>query len=110
MQTSQEMTGAVDFVDSMNAVAVGAERKHFQATYDSTRDSPSLAVVAVVATALRRGPQELTPLQSVLDTDALDVLTTESADGKAGCNCVTFCYEGVEVTVSGEEVTVAKTE
>lgn len=107
MGFNQAATGSVDFMDSLSIVTLNVESERFKATYDSTRDSPSLAVVAIVATALGKDPQALTPLYSIIDTDALDELATESANGRAGCNRVTFCSEGLEVTVSTEEVIVA---
>ncbi|WP_336328762.1 HalOD1 output domain-containing protein [Halovenus sp. HT40] len=106
MDLSQEKSATVDFVDSMSAVTFDADREWFQATYDSKRDSPSLAIVAIVASALERDPLAMPPLQSILDTDALDKLATESANG---CDRVTFSYEGVEVTATSEEVFVAET-
>ena len=109
MDVSQERSGTVEFVDSLSAVTFNTDTEYFQATYDSKRDLPSLAVVATVATALERDPLAITPLQSILDTDALDELVTESANGQAGCDRVIFCYEGVEVTATSEEVIVAKT-
>jgi hypothetical protein len=106
MDNSQEESATVDFVDSISAVTFDTDTECFQATYDSKRDSPSLAVVATVGAALERDPLAMTPLQSILDTDALDELATDSA---TGCGRVTFRYEGVEVTATGEEVIVAKT-
>jgi hypothetical protein len=100
MDRSHEMTGRVDFLDSMSVVTFDAESEWVSATYDNARESPSLAVVAVIATVLGTDPQALTPLQSSIDTDALDELITASADGRPGCARVTFCYEGFEVTVS----------
>ena len=104
MAPSQEMSGSVDFMDSISIVTFDVESERFQATYDSDRDSPSLAVVAVTSTALGRDPRALTPLHSVIDTDALDELATESANGRVGCVRVTFNYEGLEVTVSNDDV------
>jgi hypothetical protein len=98
------MTGSLDFVDSISTVTLDVESGQFYASYDSSRDSPSLAVVAVVATALGKDPQALTPLHSTIDTDALDTLTTKSAAGQADCLSISFCYEGLEVTVSSEGV------
>ena len=106
MDVSQEKSGTVNFVDSMSAVTFNTETECFQATYDSNRDTPSLAIIATVATALGRDPLAMTPLQSTLDTDALDEMATESANE---CVRVTFCYEGVEVTATSEEVFVAET-
>lgn len=79
-----------------------AESEYFRATYDSTRDSASLAVVAVVSTALGRDPLNLTPLQSVIDTESLDKLATEIFTGHGTVDSISFCYEGFEVTVFGD--------
>ena len=79
-----------------------AEGEYFRATYNSTRDSASLAVVAVVSTALGRDPLNLTPLQSVIDTESLDELATETFTGHGTVDSISFCYEGFEVTVFGD--------
>jgi hypothetical protein len=79
-----------------------AEREYFRATYDSTRESASLAVVAVVSTALDRDPLDLTPIQSVIDTESLDELATETFTGHGTVDSISFCYEGVKVTVFGD--------
>lgn len=110
MDSNQATTRNVDLVDSMHAVTFDADRERFQATYDSTRDSTSLAVVAVVATVLGKDPEDLPPLYSIIDTDALDKLVTESANGRTGCNRVTFCYDGLEVTISSDGIIEAETE
>lgn len=104
MESPHEMTGSLDFVDSISTVTFDLESERFQASYDSSRDSPSLAVVAVVATALGKDPLALHPLHSAIDTDALDLLTTESANGRADGDSVSFCYEGLEVTVTNQDV------
>ena len=106
MDVSQERSGTVEFVDSLSTVTFNTDTECFQATYDSKRDSPTLAVVATVATALERDPLAMTPLQWSFDTDALDELATESANG---CDRVTYYYEGVEVTATNEEVIVRET-
>lgn len=96
------MSANPDIAESLSPVEFDAESDSFQATYDSSRDSTSLAIVAVVATALGEDPQVLTPLQTVVDTDALDELMTESATGLGACNSITFRYDEFEVTVTGE--------
>jgi hypothetical protein len=104
MGPSQESSGNVDFVDSVSIVTFDVRTECFQATYDSDRDLPSLAVVALVATALRKDPRALAPLQFSIETAALDKLATESARDRAGWNRVTFRYEGLDVTVSNEGI------
>lgn len=87
--------------ESVSPVEFDTDSESFRATYDSSRDSPSLAVVAVVAAALGREPNRLTPLQTVVETDALDTLATESASGPGGCASISFEYHGFDVTVAG---------
>lgn len=101
MVSSTETDGQFELVESLTAVEFDADREVFQASYDSTRESASLAVVTVVATALDRNPVDLPPLESVIDTGALDQLVT-SSNGVHGCDCVSFEYEGVAVKVASE--------
>lgn len=104
MEPSQTMAANPEIAESLSLLEFDVESESFQATYDSTRDSTSLAVVAVVSTALGREPQALTPLQSVIETDALDKLATESATGIGNCDSISFSYEGFEVTITNEGV------
>ncbi|WP_218780638.1 HalOD1 output domain-containing protein [Halorarum halophilum] len=98
------MAANPEITESLSPIEFDLESKSFQATYDSIRDSTSLAVVAVVATALGEDPQALTPLQTIIDTDALDKLTTESATGFRACDRISFRYGGFEITVTSEDV------
>lgn len=98
------MAANAELAESLNFLEFDVESEYFQATYDSTRDSTSLAVVAVVATAIGKDPLALSPLQAVIDTDALDKLTTESATGSGPCDSISFRYEGFEMTVTSEGV------
>ena len=86
-------------VESLTAVEFDADRELFQAAYDSTRESASLAVVTVVATVLDRDPLDLPPLESAIETDALDRLVACST-GVQGCDSISFQYEGIEVTLT----------
>lgn len=99
-------TTAVNSViaESLSPLEFDGENKSFQATYDSSRDPTSLAVVAVVATARGEDPKSLSPLQRVIDTDALDELATESATGSGTCNSISFRYGGFEITVTSDDV------
>ncbi|WP_436346172.1 HalOD1 output domain-containing protein [Natronorubrum sp. FCH18a] len=99
MTTSGETFGSVDIVDSMGAVEFDTERERFRAAYDSIRDSASLAVVAVVATALNSDPMELSPLHSAIDTAALEDLFAPSPGGIRKSGSTSFRYEGFAVTV-----------
>lgn len=102
MEPSQEIL-ASEITPSMSVIEFDMDEECFRATYDSTRDSTSLAIVGVVATALDRDPLHLTPLQSVIETDTLEKLDTESSSGLEDCDCISFCYEGFDVTVSSNE-------
>lgn len=101
MVSSTETGGRSDLVASLTAVEFDTDRELFQATYDSTRESASLAVVAVVATVLGRNPVDLPPLHTAIDSEALDQLVVRSI-GVHGCDCVSFEYEGVAVTLTSE--------
>lgn len=101
MVASTTTNDQFDLVESLTAVEFDAGREVFQASYDSTRGSASLAVVAVVATVLERNPVDLPPLNSAIDTDALDQLVA-SPNGVHGCESISFQYEGVELTVASE--------
>lgn len=102
MEPPRDLFGSVDVIDSMAAVEFKAEKGRFQATYDSTRDSASLAVVAMVATALGKDPLDLASLQSAVETSALDELIAEPTPDVERDVSISFCYEGFEVIVSSE--------
>lgn len=93
------MVANTGIAESLSLIEFDAESESFKATYDSTRDSTTLAVVEVVATALDKDPLNLTPLQSVVDTDSLDDLATETSTGHGNCASISFCYEEYEITV-----------
>jgi endonuclease YncB( thermonuclease family) len=71
-------------------------------------ESVTVAVVTAVAAAEQVDPLELQPLERVVDTDALDSLwKAGSAADRERRGCLTFTYEGYEVSiVDGETVTV----
>ncbi len=98
MASSQVISQGLDIVDSIDAVRFDTTHHVFRADYDASRDSVALATVAVVATAEDRDPADLAPLQSAIDTDALESLFAASDDISNGCR-LTFEYEGFEVTV-----------
>lgn len=108
MEASQAVAASTDITESISTVEFGAERELFRSTYDSTRDSTSLAVVAVVAAARGEDLQPLTPLQTVIDTDALDNLMAKSPTGLRSCNSISFRYGGFEITVTNEGVIEAE--
>ncbi|WP_157231406.1 HalOD1 output domain-containing protein [Halostagnicola larsenii] len=82
----------------MNDIEFDGDEDTFRAEYDSRRDQPSLAVVAVVAAVDDRDPGELTPLHFVIDTEALDDLFTETAAEGLRNGNLSFSYEGFDVT------------
>ncbi|WP_313691662.1 HalOD1 output domain-containing protein [Halorarum halobium] len=104
MEPPEEKSMTVEITKSMSVVEFDADQDSFRAAYDSTQDLTSLAVVEVVASALGREPWDLTPLQSAIDTDALDELATESATDRGNCDSISFSYEDFEVTVRSEGV------
>ncbi|ELY63365.1 HalOD1 output domain-containing protein [Natrinema versiforme] len=82
----------------MNDVAFDVDANVFRAEYDSSRDQPSLAILAVVAVAANSDPTELSPLHSVIDTAALDDLLSETATDDRRNVRLSFSYEGFSVT------------
>lgn len=83
---------------SMDSVEYYAGEGLYRASYDGERDTASLAVVAVVASAYCRDSVELPPLQSVVDVDAIERLFRPSTDGGS----VSFHYEGFDVTIDDD--------
>lgn len=102
MTSSQEKIGSVEIVETMNAVEFDTDAELFRATYDSDRDPPSMAVVAVVAAAASSDPVELAPLHTIIDTGALDDLFSASTAGVQRRGSTSFRYEGFAVTVFSE--------
>lgn len=98
MNPSQEKIGPVEVVDSMDNMEFDVDEDIFRAEYDSSRDQPCLAIVAVVATATNSDPIELSPLHSAIDTEALDDLLSETVPDDQRDICLSFSYEGVVVT------------
>lgn len=86
---------SVDLVASMDAVEFYADEGLYRASYDGGRDPASLAVVAVIATAYCRDRDDLDPLQSAVDVDAIDRLFRSPGDSGS----VSFHYEGFDVTI-----------
>lgn len=73
---------------------------HHRLVHDE-RDSLSTRVVTMVAERKGVDPIELTPpLHSVIDPDALEALFSEE---KSGFARVQFTYNGVEVSIQGDD-------
>lgn len=102
MARSHSVAANSEITESLSTIEFDTESESFRATYDSTRDPTSLAVVAVVATVLNRAPRNLTPLQSVIETDSLDNLAAMSSSGRGNCVRISFRYEEFEITVFSE--------
>lgn len=101
MVFSTETGGSLELVEPMTSVAFDKEKEVFQAAYDSTRESASLTVVTVVATVLDRNTVGLPPLESIIDTDALDQLVAGSTGPKIW-HSISFRYEGFVITLASQ--------
>ncbi len=84
----------------MSTIEFDANRELFQAVYDRNQDSVSLAVVALVATALDKEPDHLAPLYSSIGVDAFEGRFRGTTNTRRGH--ISFNYEGFEVTVFGD--------
>lgn len=74
--------------------------------YDFSEQSPVLAVVTAVAARTGADPCDLPPLETVIDTEALETFLAATARRSANGR-VTFTYGGYAVTVrSNGTVTV----
>ena len=60
--------------------------------------TPSLRVVEAVAAETDTDPTELTPLGTVVDTDALDALVSSAGDLS-----VNFEYEGYRISIGSDD-------
>lgn len=74
---------------------VDADTDEIRLTLDE-QPAPSVAVVEAVAEATDVDPVNLPPLHDAIDTDALDTLFTDRADG-----VLAFEYADCEVRVDG---------
>lgn len=70
--------------------------------FDQHTDSACRAIVRLVSAATNASPVELTPLQSVIDVDALNRLFASGFNGSQHSVSMSFHYEGLEVTVYRE--------
>lgn len=104
MEHPKTLATSAEFAESVSPLEFDTESESFHATYDSRRDSTSLAVIAVVAAAQDKEPQNLTPLQSVIETDALDKLAMGSSTSPETCDRISFWYHGFDLTVTCDGV------
>lgn len=63
---------------------------------------PSMQVLETIAEAEGTDPEQLTPLYSAIDPDALDALIDVRGTSQTGVDRVVFSYEGYTVTVTGD--------
>lgn len=70
--------------------------------YFSRADPVSLRVVEAVAAFRDADPLELEPLAEYVDADALNDLFSPVGEGGVAGASVSFRYEGVRVTVTGD--------
>lgn len=78
------------------------DQECLQIDFDHHTDSACLAIVSLVSAATNSSPVELTPLQSVIDVDALNRLLASESNGSHHSVSTSFHYEGLEVTVDSE--------
>lgn len=72
-------------------------------TYDPGGETPvSTVVVDGVAAVTDRDPTAIDPLESVVDTDALDRLFAPTAEANRPAGRVEFPFDGCSVTVTAE--------
>lgn len=108
MEFSNKTVGTVEIAPSMEFVEFVIDDGLYRAEYDSNRDQPSSAIVAAIAAADKRDPDELPSLHSAIDTDALNELFSTIANEGQRNGHLSFPYEGFEVTVFSEGVIEAK--
>lgn len=102
MNSSSNPSGRTVIGDELDVVEVDAERERFQARFDRTELSASLAIVEMIASIGDTSPLEITPISTTIDTVVLDTLLSTSPTGDQGCNCITVHYEGFEATVHSD--------
>jgi len=107
MESSQPQFETVELVDSMHSIEFDADEGTYRAEYNTDRDQPSLAIVAMIAAVAGSDPTELPPLHSAIDTGALDSLFSATPAGGHRSGRLSFLYEGFEVSMSSEGTIVA---
>ena len=96
--TSQHATQETDLLQSADTIKFDEDRELYHVDFDPTQDTASLAIIAAVATASQTDPFDMEPLHSVIDTGALDKLTSTS---KPSDRCsISFSFTGFNVTVA----------
>jgi hypothetical protein len=91
MDTTVSGVGVESVEYSQNSEAIRTQ-------FDQEKTSASIAVIATLADILDTDPAELEPLQSTVDTDALDALV-RVRNGANGDIHVAFTHEDHAITV-----------
>jgi hypothetical protein len=94
--------------DGPEDVRYDSETGTYSSRFEYTEsDEPTRTVVDLLATAMGQRPQEMDPLWSFVDTDALNRLFADQADEVDHSGRVSFTVDDWRVTVySGGEVLV----
>lgn len=69
----------------------------------SASDCPSIAVVMAVSEQADVDPTEITPLQSVIDTDAIDALFRAATSAPSRTGTLQFEYLGYSVLLDSQQ-------
>ena len=79
-------------------------------TYERGNDEPqSIAVVRAIAASTNTTPLELDPLHDVIDLQSLDSVFENASEAARSSYSFAFSYDGYEVTVTHDEITVRDT-
>ncbi|MFB6164811.1 MAG: HalOD1 output domain-containing protein [Haloarculaceae archaeon] len=89
------VTGARSF----DELAYDPETRSYRAYFDADFDAPSMAVVAAVAALEGGSVTDLDPIESAVDTEAMDALLDPRRSRNMGDAQLSFAYAGYRVTV-----------
>lgn len=96
-----EPSSKVDWKASAGIDELEERKDGYHVAYDSTKATPSVAVIAVVSIITGTAPSELDPLYDSVDGDAVDALCTTATSAVIH---LTFEYNGCEITVRSDDV------
>jgi len=82
----------------VESVEYSHDERSVRTQFAQEKTPPSLAIIATLADVMDTEPVELSPLQSTVDTEALDALV-QVRSGTTGDIHVTFTHEGYEIRV-----------
>lgn len=77
-------------------------RDVFHVSFDPTTEPVERVVVEAVAVIRNAEPDQLTPLNKVIDPEALDGLLASAAEKQVEQIDIQFVYEGLTVTVTSD--------